>query len=91
MLIEEAIKSPTSSNGVLFNPSLAGASAAYVIKDVKGAFLGLTLMHSQSDLIRAVVEGITMDLCVMCKKLEKLCSLGKEIFMGGGSKNLSWR
>ena len=92
LLIEEAMKSPIGSNGVLFNPSLAGAPAAYAAENVKGAFLGLELMHSQSDIIRAVIEGITMDLCIMYKKLEKLCPLEKEItIVGGGSKNPSWR
>jgi len=92
LLIERAMESPIGSNGVLFNPSLAGAPAAYVAKNVKGAFLGLELMHSQSDIIRAVIEGITMDLCIMYKKLKELCSLKKEIvIVGGGSKNSSWR
>lgn len=91
LLVEEAMKSPVGSNGVLFNPSLGGAPVAYPSKKIKGAFLGLELMHSQSDLIRAVLEGITMDLCLMYNKLEKLCSLGKEvIIVGGGSKDPDW-
>jgi len=92
LLVEEAMNSSIGANGIIFNPSLGGAPAAYPGKSIKGAFLGMELMHTQSDIIRAVLEGITMDLCLMYKKFEEICFLGDEvIIVGGGSKNPTWR
>jgi xylulokinase len=92
LLIEEAMESPIGSNGVIFNPSLAGAPAAYLKDNVKGAFLGIELMHSKSDVIRSVIEGITLDLNLMYNKLTDICKIEDEItIVGGGSKNVFWR
>ncbi len=91
LLVESAMKSPVGSNGIIFNPSLAGAPAAYPGRNVRGAFLGLELRHSISDVIRAVLEGITLDLCLMHRKLEDICDIDKNIvIVGGGSKNKAW-
>lgn len=92
LLVETGMESPLGANGVIFNPSFAGAPAAYQNEHVKGAFLGLELRHSISDLIRAVLEGITFDLCLMHRKLEEICSIHKDVvIVGGGSKNRYWR
>ncbi len=92
MMTELAQKSLAGSKKILFNPSLSGGSAAHKSADIRGAFLGLDLSHTQADIIRAVLEGIAMDLRVMLDKLEKLCQLGDEILVvGGGSKSDFWR
>lgn len=91
-LVDIAMKSPVGANGIFFNPSLAGAPAAYPDKGVKGSFMGIELRHSISDLIRSVLEGIAFDLCLMHRKLEGICDIEKEIvIVGGGSKNPYWR
>ena len=89
---ELANKSPIGANKLLFSPSMAGGSAANLSPNIKGGFLGLDLAHTQSDLIMATMEGIAMDLCIMYKKLKKLCKLTNEVLMvGGGSKSSFWR
>ena len=92
LMVADAATSPIGANGLLFNPSLAGAPAAYGQGNVEGAFLGLQLRHTPADMCRAVLEGIAMDLCLMHRKLEKLCTLDHEIvIVGGGSRNGYWR
>ncbi|MBL8153988.1 MAG: FGGY-family carbohydrate kinase [Anaerolineae bacterium] len=92
LLVESALQAPIGANGVFFNPSLAGGSAAYPNPAIRGAFLGLDLRHTEHDLIRAVLEGITFDLCIMYRKLAQLVPLEDPILIvGGGSKNPSWR
>ncbi|MCC6613193.1 MAG: FGGY-family carbohydrate kinase [Anaerolineae bacterium] len=92
LLVAEAMRAPVGANGVFFNPSLAGGSAAYPNPRIRGAFLGLELRHTQSDLIRAVLEGITFDLCIMYRKLCGLVELEDLILMvGGGSNSSAWR
>jgi len=92
LLIAKASQSPIGANRLFFNPSLSGGSAAYLEPGIRGAFLGLDLKHDQSDIIRAVLEGIAMDLRIMFSKLEKLCSVpGDILIVGGGSKSKFWR
>lgn len=92
LMVEAAMQSPIGANGIFFNPSLAGGSAAYPNPRIRGAFLGLDLRHTQNDLIRAVLEGIAFDLSIMYKKLAGLVNLEELILMvGGGSKSTMWR
>lgn len=92
LMTQDASTSPIGANGLLFNPSLAGAPAAYGEADVEGAFVGIQLRHTPADMSRAVLEGIAMDLCLMCRKLENLCALDREIvIVGGGSRSRFWR
>ena len=92
LMVEAAMQSPIGANGVFFNPSLAGGSAAYPNPHIRGAFLGLELRHTQNDLIRAVLEGIAFDLAIMHHKLSKLVALDDPILMvGGGSNSRAWR
>jgi xylulokinase len=92
LMVESAIRSPIGANRLFFNPSLAGGSAAYPNPHIRGAFLGIELRHTQDDLIRAVLEGIAFDLCIMYRKLAKLVELEDLILMvGGGSKSQAWR
>jgi xylulokinase len=88
----DAVTSPIGANGLLFNPSLAGAPASYDAPGVRGALLGLQLHHTTADIVRAVLEGIAMDLCLMHRKLEAICDIDREIvIVGGGSKSRFWR
>ena len=92
LLTEEAQRSPVGANRLLFNPSLAGGSAAHLSPHIRGAFTGLDLSHTRADIIRAAMEGIAMDLKIMYDKLKKLCTLEDRLLLvGGGSKSRFWR
>ncbi|MCL4386124.1 MAG: FGGY-family carbohydrate kinase [Cyanobacteria bacterium] len=92
-LMEELAKqSPIGSNGLFFNPSLAGGSSFELTPNIKGGFLGLILAHTTGDMIRAALEGIAMNLGLVLKLLRKLCPISNDmIFVGGGSKSIFWR
>jgi len=50
------------------------------------------LGHTQSDLIRSVLEGVAMNLRLALDILRKFCKLQPEmILVGGGSKSKLWR
>ncbi|MFC1717876.1 FGGY-family carbohydrate kinase, partial [Candidatus Poribacteria bacterium] len=92
LMVDKAMESPIGANRLFFNPSLAGGSAAYLTPEIRGAFLGIDLLHSQADIIRAVMEGIAMDLAIMYDKLAGLCDLSDEVLIvGGGGKSKPWR
>lgn len=92
VMAQMAKNSPPGANKLLFNPSLAGGSAAHLSTNIRGAYIGLDLSHTQFDIIRSAMEGIALDLRVMLDKLKRLGKVSNEIlFVGGGSKSSIWR
>lgn len=89
---ELAAASPVGANGLLFNPSLSGGSSLDRSPLLRGSFSGLTLGHTQGDLIRAVLEGVCLNLRLALDVLARFVSVGDEILLvGGGGKSPLWR
>jgi xylulokinase len=87
-----AEQSPVGANKLIFNPSLAGGSKAQPSPNIKGAYVGLSLSHKISDVIRSAMEGITFDLKVLYNKLDSLTNLSEDVLcVGGGSNSKLWR
>ena len=90
-MIKLAMESDIGAGGLLFNPSLGGIPASYHTPHVKGGFYGLSLSHGKSDLIRAVLEGICLDLAAAYDRLKRITELSDEVLIvGGGSKSEDW-
>lgn len=92
LMDEYAERSPIGANKLLFNPSLAGGSSQEPTPHIRGAFAGIDLGHTQSDILRSCMEGIAMNLGIVLDLLRGLCSLSDEMLMvGGGSRSPLWR
>ncbi len=88
LMDREAAKAPVGSNKLLFNPSLAGGTSQDPSVHLRGAYIGLDLKHGKGELIRAVLEGIAMNLRLRLDLLRKYTRLEDEIlFVGGGAKS----
>ena len=61
--------SPVGSNGVIFHPYMAGARSVLDNPYAKGAFLGLSLTNTRSDMLRSVVEGIGFNLNLILQSI----------------------
>jgi xylulokinase len=91
-LISLAERSPVGSNKLIFNPSLAGGSAAHPSSNVRGAYVGLDLSHTINDVVRSTMEGVAYELRMVLDTLRELCFLSEDILLvGGGSKSKAWR
>ena len=87
-----ATKSIVGSNKLIFNPSLAGGSSLDKSPNIRGAFQGIQLGHTQSDLIRAVMEGICLNLRLALDTMSGFTDLSEDMLMvGGGGKSAFWR
>jgi xylulokinase len=87
-----AAESPAGARGLLFNPSLAGGSSLDASPHIRGALLGLTLGHTRADVLRAVMEGIALNLRLALDELRKLCRVrGEMVAVGGISRSPLWR
>jgi xylulokinase len=88
LMDREAEKAPVGSNKLLFNPSLAGGTSQDASVHIRGAYMGLDLKHGKPELIRAALEGISMNLRLRLDLLRKYTQLEDEIlFVGGGAKS----
>jgi xylulokinase len=88
LMNREAEKAPVGSNGLIFNPSLAGGTSQDDSPHMRGAYFGLDLKHGKPELIRAAMEGIAMNLRLRLDLLRKYTCLEDEIlFVGGGAKS----
>jgi len=79
---------PAGSNGVLFLPYLAGASAPHWIAEATGTFLGLRPQHDASCLIRAVLEGVVLESRQILDVFTALRVPVREIRLTGGCSSM---
>lgn len=87
-----AEQSPPGARKLLFNPSLAGGSSLEPSANLRGAFLGLDLGHTQADVIRATLEGIALNLRLALDELRRLEKVADEmVVVGGASRSRLWR
>jgi len=92
MLTEEASSIPAGSEGLFFQPYLAGERTPHQSAAARAGFIGATLRHTKNHFTRAVLEGITY---AMNDSLEIIRSLGQSIgqirLSGGGARSSFWR
>ncbi|KNZ42863.1 FGGY-family carbohydrate kinase [Acetobacterium bakii] len=85
-------KSPVGSKGIIFMPFLIGSGYPYWNPDAKGVFAGLTFAHTKSDMIRSVMEGITLESKDMYETMKKSGVVLKQLAItGGATKSAAWR
>ena len=87
-----AAEAPIGAKKLIFNPSLAGGSSLDQSPNIKGSFMGLQLGHNQSDLIRATMEGICLNLRIALDVMKSYTALSDDmLIVGGGGKSHFWR
>ena len=92
LMTELAATSPVGANHLIFHPNLAGGSSVDPSINIRGAFLGLDLGHKRSDIVRASMEGIALEMRMALDELRKLMPLNDEmVVVGGGSRSELWR
>ena len=59
LMDQQAARSPIGCNRLLYQPYLMGERTPHLDPDCRGAFIGLSAMHTKYDMLRAVMEGVT--------------------------------
>ena len=91
-MIDEAIKqSPPGANGVLFLPYMLGERTPWWNPNARGAFIGLNLASKREDVLRAVMEGITMNLGIIVNIFRQHVPMDTITVIGGGARSAVWR
>lgn len=83
--------SPVGANGLLFLPYMMGERSPRWNADAKGALIGLNLAHTHADVMRAVMEGITLNLGYIVNIFRNHVPIEEMTVIGGGAKSPVWR
>ena len=91
-MTELAAQATPGADGLLFLPYLAGERTPHMDPHARGMFLGLTLRHGQAELVRAVMEGVTLGCADAFAVLAELGAAPKEVILaGGGARSELWQ
>jgi xylulokinase len=92
ILTAQAQKAEPGCEGLLFLPYLTGERTPHADPNARGALVGLTPRHGKSEIVRAIMEGITY---AMRDSVELIEGMGVEIsqvrLSGGGARSEFWR
>jgi len=84
---------PPGSEGLLFLPYLTGERTPHPDPLARGAFVGLTVRHTQAHMARAVLEGVAFGLRDSFELLKEvgLAEIDQVRITGGGARSPLWR
>jgi xylulokinase len=84
---------PPGSEGLLFLPYLTGERTPHPDPLARGAFVGLTVRHTQAHLTRAVLEGVAFGLRDGFELMRSagLTAIRQVRVSGGGARSPLWR
>lgn len=92
VITEKISKVQAGSSGLIFHPYLAGERAPSWNANARGSFYGLALHHKKEHMMRAVLEGINMNLYMVLLALEEVIGIPEKVHATGGFANSSvWR
>ncbi|MDZ8094211.1 MAG: xylulokinase [Nostoc sp. DedQUE05] len=89
-LMDMAERSQPGARGVLFLPHLAGERSPHLDPDTRGAFVNLSLAHTQADITRAVLEGVAFSLRSALEVISAIAPLDQLLATGGGARSHLW-
>lgn len=84
-------QSPIGANGIIFLPHFLGERAPRWDRNSKGAFVGMTPANTRADLVRSVLEGVSLNLSLILDVLRNFLSIKEVVVLGGGAKGDVWR
>lgn len=88
----EAEKSTIGASKLLFLPYLMGERTPHLDPNARGAFVGLSAIHTRGDMIRAVMEGVCYSQADSLSVLREMnTNVSSMLVCGGGGKSPLWR
>ncbi len=90
-LFAQAAQAPAGADGVLFLPTISGATVPRWNDRMRGVFGGLGMNHGRAHLARSVLEGCAFALNDVLGRLDALGLGGEQIrVVGGGARSELW-
>ena len=82
---------PPGAEGLIALPHLIGSGPPDLCPEMKGTLIGLSTAHGQKHIVRAFMEGVTMNLCRILEATQELgLAADRIVCLGGGAKSPVW-
>jgi xylulokinase len=92
LMDKQAARIPIGSNRLIFLPYIMGERSPLLDENARGAFIGLSAIHSKYDMLRAVLEGVTFSQRHCLDVLRGMgISFTEMLAVGGGGSSPLWR
>lgn len=92
LMDQQAKRVPIGANRLLYLPYLMGERTPHLDANCRGAFIGLSGMHTRQDMLRAVMEGVVYSLRDCVEVLRGMgASPAEMLACGGGGSSPLWR
>ena len=92
LMNQEADKSPIGANRLIYLPYLMGERSPILDPESRGAFIGLSAMHTRQDIVRSVMEGVMYSQWHNLNVLRGMHVAPEAMLAcGGGAKSPFWR
>ncbi len=92
IITEQAAEAPPGCEGLFFLPYLTGERTPHADANARGCWIGLSLRHGRSAMIRSIMEGATYAMRDCLEVINELRIPIREIRLsGGGARSEFWR
>ncbi|WP_025763770.1 gluconokinase [Dyadobacter tibetensis] len=89
-VFDQAIQTPAGADGLMFYPYLLGERAPLWSSSVRGGFTGLDIQHKKGHFVRAVMEGVLLNLYNVAEVLIRKNEVQKIYANGGFAHSNLW-
>jgi gluconokinase len=83
-LTKLASEVPAGCDGLLALPFLQGERAPIYNPDARGVFFNVSLQHTRTHFLKALMEGVCFELRSIVKSVEAACGPSKKVLVSGG-------
>lgn len=90
LINDQIAQAEPGCNGLIYLPYMMGERSPRWNPNARGAFIGLKTEHQRKELLRSVMEGVTMNLNVIYKIFHETMDLKELLLIGGGAKSPVW-
>lgn len=87
---EHAARSPAGARGLVFAPWLYGERAPFPDATLRGGLVNLAVEHDATDVARAVLEGVALNLRCVLEAIEPPTAEAALPVAGGGAESDVW-
>ncbi|NIM99676.1 MAG: xylulokinase [candidate division Zixibacteria bacterium] len=92
ILTREAEQARPGAENLIFLPYMMGERCPHADPKARGVFMGLTLLHKRSHVIRSVLEGVILSLWDVTQVMKEMgVSIRQVRTSGGGALSPLWR
>lgn len=92
LITAQAAEAPAGCEGLFFLPYLTGERTPHADPHARGAWVGLSLRHGRTHLVRSIIEGATYAMRDSLEIVRQLQIPVKEVRLsGGGARSRFWR